>query len=146
MGNEIQGWYYLHENKELIYKNDPEAIMDIRDSDLCHTAWAWDGQRPTAWGILVEALALGARKERITEMAAKWNCTDEDAAHYAKYLGIELGVDGNAKTAHRTDFINLQESPCGFGETYLEAISALTKDLGYTGGKMWNATLQDLVK
>ena len=37
----ILGWYYLHVNKELIWKNDPDAIVDIRDSDLCHSAWSW---------------------------------------------------------------------------------------------------------
>ena len=81
----IQGWYYLHENKELIYKNDPDAITDIRDSDLCHSAWAWDGQRHTAWQILTEALSLGAKSERIKELADKWGCTNADAENYAGY-------------------------------------------------------------
>lgn len=141
----IQGWYYLHENKELIYKNNPDAIVDIRDSDLCHSAWAWDGQRPTAWQILTEALSLGAKKERIKELAEKWGCTDADAENYAGYLGIELGMDGNAYYARRSDFENLQESLIGFGDSYLEAISELAKELGYKGGKMWNTTLKDLV-
>lgn len=141
----IQGWYYLHVNKELIYKNNPDAITDIRDSDLCHSAWAWDGQRPTAWQILTEALSLGAKKERIHELAEKWGCTDVDAGNYAKYLGIELGMDGNAHYARCADFKNLQESPIGFGNSYLEAMSELAKELGYKGGKMWNATFKDLV-
>lgn len=142
----IQGYYYLHTNKELIYKNDPDAITDIRESDFCHTAWGWDGQRPTAWQILVESLALGANKERVEELSVKWNCTNEDAESYADYLGIKIYMDGNAFCATRSDFINLQESPCGFGDNYLEAISELAKELGYCGGKMWNATINDLVK
>lgn len=141
----IHGYYYLHENKELIYKNNPDAITDIRDSDLCKSAWAWDGERPTAWQILVEALSLGARKERIKELAEKWKCDDKDAFNYAEYLGIDLGTDGSSMVAKRKDFVNLQESICGFGETYLEAIANLCKQHGFTGGKMWNLSFKDLL-
>jgi hypothetical protein len=144
--SEIKGWYYLHENKELIYKNSPNAIVDIRDSDLCHSAWAWDGQRQTAWQILVESLSLGADKERVLELAKQWECDDKDAEQYAEFLGIKLGVDGNQKYAAKKDFINIQESPIGFGDTNLEAMAALCKELGFRGGKMWQDTFQDLVK
>ena len=72
--SQIQGWYYLHQNKDLIYKPNPDAIVDIRDSDLCHSAWAWDGQRSSVWQILVEANSLGANKERIEELSKKWVC------------------------------------------------------------------------
>src|SRR5690606_24042457 len=139
-----QGWYYLHENKELIYKNNPDAIADIRDSDLAISAWAWDGQRSTAWSILVEALSIGAKKERIKELASKWGCDNKDAEQYAEYLGIEIGMDGNAYFARRRNFINLMESPIGFGDSYLEAMANLAKELGYTGGKMWNNTFKEL--
>lgn len=146
MANQIEGWYYLHENKEMIYKNNPDAIIDIRDSDLCHSAWGWDGQRETAWNILVEALSLGAKKERIEELAANWRCTDGDAEYYAAVIGVDLGMDGNQRYARGLNFINLQESPCGFGDSYLEAMADLCKQLGYKGGKMWNASFKDLVK
>lgn len=142
--NMIQGWYYLHENKDLIYKGSPDAIEDIRDSDLCHSAWPWDGERPTAWRILVEAKSLGVRPDRIKELADKWKCTNDDAEQYAKYVGIELGMDGNQCFARRADFINLQESHCGFGDTNLDAMADLCKQLGFTGGKMWNSTFSDL--
>ena len=141
----IQGWYYLHVNKDLIYKNNPDAIADIRDSDLCHTAWAWDGQRSTAWQILVEAYCLGAKKERIEELAEKWGCTNNDAENYANYLGIKLGVDGNQCFAARVDFEDIQVSPMGWGDNYLESMSELAKELGYKGGTMWNRTFSDLV-
>lgn len=141
---QIQGWYYMHENKDLIYKNNPDAIADIRESDLCKSAWAWDGERPTAWNIAVEALSLGVNKERINDIASKWGLNDADAKHYAQYLGIEIGSDGNKVTAFKTDFTNIQESPCGFGDNALEALADLCKQLGYTGGKMWNATFMDL--
>lgn len=143
----IKGWYYLHENKDLIYKNSPDAIADIRDSDLCHSAWPCDpADRANAWQIVVEAMSLGAKKERIYELVKKWKLTDEDAVNYAKYLNLEVGQDGNQKTAHKIDFENLQEDPCGFGDTYLEAMVDLCKQLGFKGGKMWNATFKDLIK
>lgn len=142
---QIQGWYYLHENKELIYKPNPDAITGIRESDLCHSAWTWDGTRQSAWAILVESLSLGAKKERIDELAKTWGCDDKDAISYAQWLGIELGEDGSSKFARCQDFINLQESPCGFGDIYLEAMSDLAKQLGYVGGTMWNATFKDLI-
>ena len=142
----IQGWFYLHENMDLIYKPNPDAITDIRESDLCLSAWSWNGERPTAWNILIEALSLGANKERIIELAEKWKCNDVDAPNYANYYGIILGSDGNSKTATLQNFINIQESPCGFGDTYLEAMSSLCKDVGFKGGKMWNKSFSDIIK
>lgn len=144
--SEITGWYYLHENKQLIYKNDEFAISDIRESDLCLSAWPWTNQRPQAWGILVEGLALGANVDRITELLLLWKCDDADAVNYAEYVGCVLGQDGDKKTAYAGDFINLQESPCGFGNTYLEAMADLCKQLGYKGGKMWNPTFETIMK
>ncbi len=141
----IQGYYYLHKNKELIYKNSPDAIVGIRDSDLCHSAWAYDGQRQTVWQILVEALSLGADKDRIKELSEKWKCDDFDAINYAEYLGINLDKDGNAKTAFKKDFDNLQESECGFGDTHLEAMADLCKQLGFKGGKVWQNTFKHLL-
>lgn len=143
----IQGYYYKHVNGELIYKNSPDAIVDIRDGDLCVAAWPFDpGDRVTAWNVLIEAMALGVSPARIHEMAVKWQCTDADAVNYAERIGVRLGVDGDKKMTTRKDFVNIQESPCGFGETYLEAMASLCKQLGYTGGKMWNHTFESLLK
>src|SRR3990172_4040482 len=142
----IKGYFYLHENGSLIYKNSPDAIVDIRDSDFCKSAWSWDGTPANAWQICVEALAIGVNKERVFELASKWNVNDNDANNYASYLGIVLGIDGDKKMVHRTDFENVQESACGFGDTYLQAMADLCKNLGFVGGKMWNSTFKDLVK
>ena len=49
---------------------------------------------------------------------------------YAMRFAVEevvYGMDGNQHTAHRTDFVNLQESPCGFGNTEKEALEDLRK-------------------
>lgn len=146
--NETQGWYYLHKtSKDLIYKPSPDAIADIRGNNLCQMVWAFRDDRAAVWGMLVEALCIGASKKRIVELAAKWGINDEDAVNYAEYLGAEIGEDGNMKYARRADFINLQESPCGFGETYLEAFADLCKQLGYEYTKLlWHTPFEDLVR
>ena len=43
--------------------------------------------------------------------------------------GIILTVDGNMLCAHLTTFVNLQESPAGFGETAKEAVVNLLVDM-----------------
>lgn len=42
-------------------------------------------------------------------------------------LFVLFGIDGNKHTCTRRDFINLQESPCGFGDTLQEAYEDLLK-------------------
>jgi len=85
-------------------------------------------------------------KDRINELAEKWGCSDGDADIYAERIGINLFLDGNAWGAARKDFVNLQESPSGFGNTKLEAMAELCKELGYKPSKMWGATFHDLVR
>ena len=142
----IIGWYYLHENNSLIYKKElGDTAADIRESDLAVSMWPCDpSDREMAWSCLVEALSLGATKKRIDELAELWKCSDSDAANYAERLRLNLFMDGNACCATKSDFTNLQESPAGFGDTFLEAMAELCKELGYKGGKMWNATFKDL--
>ena len=142
----INGWYYLHENGSLIYKPSADACADIRDSDLARGLWPVDPEdRAGAWRIVIEAGTAGARPERIAGLAKQWGCTDEDAKHYAEHIGARLYKDGNAWCATRKDFVNLQESPAGFGTTALEAFTALAKALGYKTSKMWGATFERLL-
>lgn len=142
------GWYYLHTNGSLIYKRElGDTAADIRESDFARAMWPVDDRdRETAWNILVEALALGANKDRIEELAVKWGCTNDDAIHYANRVGCVLGKDEYKYMAGRKDFVDLNESPAGYGKTVLEAMADLCKRLGYTGGKMWNAGFKDLLK
>ena len=57
----VIGYYYLHENGDLIYKPGPDAVVDIRDSDLARGIWPLDqADRAGAWRIVVEAGAAGA--------------------------------------------------------------------------------------
>lgn len=141
------GWYYLHTNGELIYKRElGGTAADIRESPFARAMWPCDPEdREGAWRILVEALALGCSLARIRELADKWGCTDEDARVYAERVGCNLFPDGNAWCATRTDFEDLQSSPAGFGDTCLEAMAELCKELGFKGGKTWNAAFADLL-
>lgn len=142
----IVGWYYLHENNELIYKASPDAIIDIRDSDFSRCAWPIDpSDRKGAWELLVESLALGAKPDRVAQLAATWHCTDEDADKYAEVIGVVIKQDGNTWCVHREDFVDIQSSPAGFGNNKLEAMADLAKQLGICGGHMWRSTFSDLV-
>jgi len=144
----IEGWYYLHTNGELIYKRElGGTAADIRESDFAKGLWPMDpSDREGAWNICVEGLAAGANLSRVKELAAKWGCNDDDARIYAEYIGCVLGEDGSQKTATRKDFENLQVSPVGFGDTYLEAMAALCKELGFRPSKMWGNKFSDLLK
>jgi hypothetical protein len=144
----IEGWYYLHTNGDLIFKRDYDGVAaDIRESDFARALWPVDASdREGAWTILIEALAAGATKQRISELAAKWHCSDEDAEIYADRVGARVFKDGAAWCATRKDFDNLQESPAGFGDTALEALAALAKELGYQPAKMWGASFKQLLR
>jgi hypothetical protein len=54
-------------------------------------------------------------------------------------------MDGNMWSAVDRHFINLQESPAGFGVTALEAMAELCNELGYKPSKMWGAKFSDLL-
>lgn len=142
------GWYYLHTNGDMIYKQDLEGTAaDIRESDFAVCLWPMDQtDRLTAWTIVVEGLAAGANKERIAVLAEKWKCDDDDADIYALHIGVRLEREGTDWMAVRLDFENLQESKSGFGNTKLEALAELAKDLGYKPSKLWGATFADLCK
>lgn len=144
----MEGWYYLHENGDLIYK--PEhggTAADIRDSDFARGLWPMDPtDRAGGWRIVVEGLAAGANPERVKSLANKWGCTDEDGLIYAEHIGAHLQRDGNQWMAARKDFVNVQESPVGFGSSVYEAMAELAKSLRYRPSKMWGATFHDLLK
>lgn len=143
----IQGWYYLHQNNTLIYKRDfDETVSELRESTFVKHIWPFDEEdREGAWNILVEAQALGLDKNRVDELVQKWSCTDEDANIYADRVGCKLQLDGNSWHAMRNDFLNLQESLSGFGDSKLDAMSNLCKELGFQPSKMWGHTFKSLL-
>lgn len=144
----MEGWYYLHQNGDLIYKRElGETAADIRESPFAIGLWPVEpSDRGGAWSILIEALSAGAKKERIFELAEKWKCTNDDAKMYAERYGASLFMDGTAFCATRKDFMDLQESPAGFGGSYLEAMADLCRQLGYKPSKMWGNSFPNLLK
>ena len=144
---EIDGWYYLHINGKMIYKGSAYTdVADLRESDMVKMFWPFTASdRCGAWSLLVEALASGADPDRVKELAEKWGCNDKDAEMYCSVIGVDIELDGGSWCAHRQDFINLQESNAGFGETILDALAHLCKDLGYKPQKMWGTTFEKLV-
>lgn len=147
----MDGFYYLHTNGDLIWKQNTDSGQeaDFRESDFVVNYWPIDlKSRECYWTFLVEALASGANKERVFELAVKNGCTEEDAQHYAKALDISLLPDGNAMGAMKQvdyDTSNIQESPCGFGDNSIIALAELCKSLGYKAQKMWGQTFKELV-
>ena len=139
--------YYLHENMDLIHKVDLEGTAaDIRDSDLAVGMWFLrHNSRLDAWNLLVEALASGAKRDRVISLAEKWKCHDEDAVHYSKLVNVELGIDGNTRFARSKDtFVNIQESNIGHGETCLDALAEYAIAIGYKPSKIWGQSFADL--
>ena len=144
----MKGYYYLHENGSLIWKQylDGGQVADFRESSLVRHFWQMDlDDRAEAWSLLVEASALGVERSRIDGLIALWGCNDIDAAVYAEQIGIRLYRDGDAWCATKRDFVDLQESPAGVGPTCLEAMADLCKQLGFKAQKMWGHTFVDLV-
>lgn len=125
-------YYYLHsETKDLICKpaicidSDPQYF----DSPFVQKVWKIDTtERFDAWHLCVEALAMGAKKERVFELKKKWGLTDEDAQKFVAHLPFTLEKDGNAWCVKDPqNFTNLQESQVGFGDTALEALADFAK-------------------
>lgn len=144
----ISGYYYLHVNNSLIYKPyDEGRVADFRESDMVRAFWPMNpSDRENAWTILVEGMAAGADRGRVKELAEKWQCNDEDAEIYAERVGITLFMDGDKWCATGPGFINLQEFKAGFGDTCLEAMANLAKDLGYKPSKMWGHSFHSLLQ
>jgi len=84
------GFYYLHTNGEMIFKRfEPES-----DSPFVKKVWALDiSNRMDAWKIALEGLFLGARTERIEELAKKWGLTFEDSIEMLMRRGKPSGEE-----------------------------------------------------
>ena len=76
----MKGFYYLHTNGDMIYKN---TMPD--NSDFVRRIWSLKiKDREDAWKILLEASALGAREYRIKELSDKWLCDLKDCVKMLK--------------------------------------------------------------
>jgi len=83
MENNPKIWYYyLHTNGDLIAKPPivVESDSSYFDSPFVKKVWKLDlTDRADAWKIVLEALGLGCRLDRATELAKHWNLTYEDS-------------------------------------------------------------------
>lgn len=69
------GYYYLHQNGDLIFKPSmPHLLEDFRESDLVVRWWPFykDNQKQAEL-ILKQAWESGASLERLAELAEKWH-------------------------------------------------------------------------
>lgn len=119
----IEGYYYLHTDGNLIYKRDmPGITEDFEESDFVKAYWPIDPtNRLFAWNLLVGALAKGADKYKIRELATKWRCDNVDAKIYAHYAGYDLGYD--------TEWSATKDDIIGRGKTCLEAMADCLKKI-----------------
>ena len=124
---DLIGYYYLHsETGDLIFKR--AGFPPDSSSAFVKKVWLVNpSDRGNAWVIAVEALALGANKNRVNELAKKWGLTDADAGVFAERAKLKLFKDGDQWCAAFADFVNIQESQVGFGDTALEALAALSR-------------------
>lgn len=121
--------YYLHTNGELIYRAHAQA--DDFDSNFVKAYWWIDiKNRADAWKVGINALAKGAKKERVFELKEKWNLTDDDAKIFAQRHKpeLELYMDGN-QWCVRKKGESMPECFIGFGDTALEALAELSKQM-----------------
>jgi len=126
------GYYYLHTDGDLIYK--PSSVIDhdpsYFDSDFVKRVWPFKSEeRESAYIMLIDAQAMGAKVERITELRMKWAMTEEDTQIWAYLTGFKLFEDGDQWCATLPTFINLVESAAGFGNTRWDALVELCREV-----------------
>ncbi len=80
MSNQPDGFYYLHSNGDMIWKRfRPEQ----EPGGFVRRVWPVDRtDRCVAWIIVIEALALGAKEERIRELSDHWHLDTEDLPEF----------------------------------------------------------------
>ncbi len=130
----MEHYYYLHTNGSLIHKRfrpDP--------SDFIIKIWKLDTEdRKSGWILCIEALALGANKERVMELKEKWGLTNEDAQEFIKRAGsfipgrLEIDKTGAGWRVTREYIGGTQHI---YGPTVLEALAKLVRKRGNRGGK-----------
>lgn len=78
----MRWYYYLHTNGDLIGKNPIVIDGDASyfDGPFVQKVWEIDTEeRDTLWTLILEALAKGARVERVREIAEKNKCDKADS-------------------------------------------------------------------
>ena len=143
-----KGWYCLHKNGTLLFRKGRKGKdSDTRGRNFVIGLWSFNSDdRAQAWNILVEALAGGAKKGRIGELATLWNCDDTDALLYGERSGCRLFQDSRGRwCATRKDYTGAPGDPIGLGVTCLDAMANLAKAMGFVPSKMFRKTFRDLL-
>ncbi len=78
----MKWYYYLHTNGDLIGKNPVVVDSDPSyfDSDFVQKVWCIETEeRGDCWKLVLEALAKGARIDRVKELVEKWKMDKADS-------------------------------------------------------------------
>lgn len=134
MGEIKRGYFYLHTNRELIYKPDIDGRLkeDLDSSDLVTAYWpVASDDRESLWTCLVEAAARGANPEKIEFMVKTHGMDSADAVMYAERIGFKLAGSDVRKlwAAFSSNFVDQRHSGIGLGETAFDAIVELCRSL-----------------
>lgn len=143
-----EGWYYLHTNGDLIWKNGAyTSADDLHDSDFVVRFWRFrDGDRELGWTTLVEALAAGANRHRVRELADLWGMGDDDAHEFCRRVDVTVARERDgwfvvpSLPARAAVAMSLRRDrppppPVGRGPTILDALAALARAAGWRPSK-----------
>lgn len=122
----MKWYYYLHANGDVIGKN-PELThdSDLIGSDFVKRWWLIDlEERADLWRVLLEALAGGARLDRIKELAEKWKATKIDA--------FEMMVHMNPSEAQRRGLL-----------LFIDKVLGMEADAFFDEFKAWGKAEQE---
>jgi len=96
--------------------------------------------------VVIESLAMGVSMAHVMEVLEDNHIDADDCVNYINYLGAKLSKDGNEWCVTRGDFINLQESPSGFGNTPMDALTNLLNNSGFKHRHVWGDDINSLIK
>jgi len=83
----MRWYYYLHTNGDLIGKNPIVVDAGYFDGPFVQKVWMIDfDKRDTLWTMMLEALAKGARVDRVKEIAEKQGCDKADSIEMLKRM------------------------------------------------------------
>lgn len=137
-------WMYLHVHGTLHFK---QCYADeLLDSPFVRCYWPCDNSRQSLWQVAIESLAMGVSRAEVLRVLESNKFEIDDCVNYINFLNARLSKDGNQWCVTRGDFVNLEVSPSGFGDTPMDALADLLKNVGFKGRGMWCHDINSLVK
>lgn len=131
----MSGVFYLHENREIIYKHG-YTWADL-DHEFVRSVWPVGdpATKMDLWTIAVEAGAMGVPFEG-------YDFSDDDALIYAGRVGCGLFQEGSRWVATRRDYC----TPVGIGDSGLSALAGLCRALEFNGRWVFSDSFLELVR